>query len=331
MAYRLQASESVPEGIGRVVREEIQSATETLRKEAKAQRDEAVHEARKSIKKVRGVLRLVKPQLGRTYRQENARFRDVGRQLSDLRDAAALLEVFDELADKFKDVLDSKGLKALRQGLEQDKREIEQHLDAAKVVQQASAVLHSAEQRLAKWPLNEDGFHALAPGLKQTYRRGRRALKLAKKRETPVAYHDFRKRVKDHWYHVRLLEGVWTSVMEAHEKSLKDLETWLGDDHNLVVLREKLEANPERYGGEAVVPGFLAVVAEHQNKLRGNSTSLGERVYSEKPRVFVHNIGRLWKTWHSQPEAAKDVSQFEPSAHPKALGKEPAAKSQKAG
>ena len=331
MAYRLQASESVPEGIGRVVREEIQSATETLRKEAKAQRDEAVHEARKSIKKVRGVLRLVRPQLGQTYRHDNARFRDVGRQLSDLRDAAALLEVFDELTEKFKDALESKGLKVLRKGLEQDKREVEEHLDAAKVVQQASAVLHSAERRLKKWPLSEDGFHALAPGFKQTYRRGRRALKLARKRETPVAYHDFRKRVKDHWYHVRLLEGVWTGVMEAHEKSLKDLETWLGDDHNLVVLREKLEAKPDKYGGEAVVPVFLAAVAEHQNTLRANSVSLGERVYSEKPGVFVHNIGKLWKTWHSQPDTVKDVSQFEPSAHPKVVGREPAAKSQKAG
>ncbi|MDQ2712877.1 MAG: CHAD domain-containing protein [Acidobacteriota bacterium] len=331
MAYRLIASESVPEGIQRVVREEIRSATETLRKEAKGQRDEAVHEARKSIKKVRGVLRLVKPQLGQTYRQENTRFRDVGRQLSDLRDAAALLEVFDELTEKFKDVLDSKGLKAVRQGLEQDKREIEQHLNAAKVVQRASAILHSAELRLTKWPLREDGFHALAPGLKQTYRRGRRALKLAKKRETPGAYHDFRKRVKDHWYHVRLLEGVWTGVMEAHEKSLKDLETWLGDDHNLVVLREKLEANPDSYGGEAVVPVFLAVVAEHQNQLRENSISLGERVYTERPSVFVHNIGKLWKTWHSQPDAVKDVSRFEPSAPPKVVGREPAAKSQKAG
>ncbi len=71
---------------------------------------------------------------------------------------------------------------------------------------------------------------------------------LAQDDPRPENYHDWRKRVKDHWYHVRLLESLWTEVLEAREASLKNLETWLGDDHNLVVLCDKLTNEPEKYG-----------------------------------------------------------------------------------
>ena len=81
MAYHLKRSESVAEGIRRIAREEIESAADQLSK-GHRDRDEAIHEARKSIKKVRAVLRLVHPELGDTYYQESSYLRDVGRKLS---------------------------------------------------------------------------------------------------------------------------------------------------------------------------------------------------------------------------------------------------------
>jgi hypothetical protein len=51
MSYRLKAKESVPDGIRRIVREEIEGATNRLTNGNGAKRDEAIHEARKSIKK----------------------------------------------------------------------------------------------------------------------------------------------------------------------------------------------------------------------------------------------------------------------------------------
>ena len=66
----------------------------------------------------------------------------------------------------------------------------------------------------------------------------------ARKHPLPENYHEWRKRVKDHWYHVRLLEGFGTLGCGSYEKSLKELETLLGEDHNLVVLREKCKRSP---------------------------------------------------------------------------------------
>ena len=125
----------------------------------------------------------------------------------------------------------------------------------------------------------------------------------------PENYHDWRKRVKDHWHQVRVLESLWREVLQAREASLKNLETWLGDDHNLVILCDRLTNEPEKYGEAYDVQPLLALAGEHQKELRGNSMSLGERVYEEKPRRFTRNMSKLWDAWQQQPDSMKEIGE----------------------
>ena len=311
MPYRLKASESVPEGIKRIVVEELDSATQRLSGRQRKDRDEAIHEARKSVKKIRGALRLVQFDLGTTYRKENRRFRDLGRKLSELRDAAAIIETFNAVLERHKSSLQTNTLDSIRHGLDKSKHETELNLDVEKVVERAIATLEGAKKRVRTWPLNADGFQAIAPGLKITFRRGRKIMATAYKDPRPENYHQWRKRVKDLWYQVRLIENLWAGVVQAHEASLKQLETWLGEDHNLVVLREKLESKPEDYGDDKDVRLFLTLAGEYQKELRENAMSLGRRIYEEKPRQFTKNIGKLWDAWQQQPDSMKDEQKQE--------------------
>ena len=41
--------------------------------------------------------------------------------------------------------------------------------------------------------------------------------------------------------------------MGGYEKSLKELEDWLGTDHNLTVLRERVSSEPEFYGASRIL------------------------------------------------------------------------------
>ena len=133
----------------------------------------------------------------------------------------------------------------------------------------------------------------------------------AAKHPTAENYHEWRKRVKDHWYHVRLLESLWTDVLQAHEASLRNLETWLGDDHNLSVLCDHIEQNAARLGEAADVDLFLTLSRRYQEELRENSLTLGEQVYAEKPRHLNHTFSKLWDAWQAprkqveSPQAAK--------------------------
>ena len=301
MAYRLERGESVISGLKRVVREEIESAGDHLSGKKKATRDEAIHDARKSLKKVRATLRLVRGEMGEAYVRENARLRDIAGRLSEFRDAFAIIGTFDDLKHKFQDEGGGAKLRSVRAGLAKRRDESGREEDVGMVLNAAAAALEKASKRVKKWPLEKDGYEAVAPGLEGTYRDGRNALARARKDPSAENFHQLRKRVKDHWYHVRLLEGLWAEVMGAYEKSLKDLEDWLGNDHNLTVLRDRIAAEPAFFGKEKQIDLTFDLIARYQKELRANALPLAERIYEEKPRDFTRRMKHLWDTWQAEP------------------------------
>jgi CHAD domain-containing protein len=92
-------------GIKRIVSEEIAQAIKEI-DNPRLKRSEAIHEVRKHCKKIRSVLRLVRPQFEETYQFENAWFRDTAKGIAELRDAEAIIETYDSLLDKFSDQVD---------------------------------------------------------------------------------------------------------------------------------------------------------------------------------------------------------------------------------
>jgi hypothetical protein len=56
-------------------------------------------------------------------------------------------------------------------------------------------------------------------------------------------FHRWRKRVKVLWDHLRLLE-VRALTAKRRADELKQLETWLGEDHNVAVLRTQVTVDP---------------------------------------------------------------------------------------
>jgi CHAD domain-containing protein len=313
MPYHFKAGETIPDNIRRIVGEEVETAVKMLSGTAPGNKGEEIHEARKSIKKLRGVLRLIRADLGPAYRSENVRLRDTGRRLSEVRDAFAVIEVFDALTDRFKEQIRPESLRSIKKGLEDRQRGIESTANNSGLKRRAIAALHSVGRSAKTWSLKSDGFVTIAPGLKEIYKSGRTALALVQSDPTSENYHEFRKRVKDHWYHVRLLENIWAGPMEARESNLKDLQDWLGDDHNLVVLREIIEGDPKQYGKGDESKLLLTLVAQVQEELRRNSVSLGERLFEEKPRQFTKSMARLWSAWQRQPKSFKHAQEEQPT------------------
>lgn len=300
MAYRIERDESAISGVKRVIREEIESAEDHLAGKKKTTRDEAIHDARKSIKKVRATLRLVRDQLGDAWKRENAHLRDIAARLSQFRDAFVIIETFDDLKGKFADEAPPARLRSTRAGLAKRRTESAREEDVEIVLSSAATSLRRAVKRVKRWPLAGDGFEVIAPGLERTYRGGRRALARARNDPNPETFHELRKRVKDHWYHVRLLEGLWSDVMGAYEKSLKDLEDWLGDDHNLTVLRHTIAAEPAFYGKPEDIDLIFDLIVRYQKELRADALPLAARIYEEKPRAFSRRMKHLWDAWRAE-------------------------------
>src|SRR5438046_811176 len=98
MAFRLRTDESVGDGLKRVVKKELRSAVKEL---ADAElSEEAIHQARKSVKKVRAVLQLISKNSSDVIDRDAKRLRRSSRLLSPLRDAEAVVATAEELCKR---------------------------------------------------------------------------------------------------------------------------------------------------------------------------------------------------------------------------------------
>jgi CHAD domain-containing protein len=282
--YRLKESEPLPEAIGRAARGRIDHAIDELLGKTDSTPVEAVHEARKDMKKLRALLRLARGELGdRTFARENACFRDAARELAGARDSDVMLETLAGLPN-----LPAAEVRELRVRIEADRERDCGGGDREAAAGSAVAMLKEARGRVGDWPLERDSFDALAKGLDKTYRRGRRALEAAREERTVESLHEWRKRVKDLWYHHTLLRSVWPPVMEAAGDEAHALSDRLGDDHDLAVLAAWVEEN----GGAG--PEFIEAVEARRSELQAEAFALAGRVYAEKPKAFRKRMKGLW-------------------------------------
>jgi CHAD domain-containing protein len=104
--------------------------------------------------------------------------------------------------------------------------------------------LHELRGRIALWPLELDGIESLEPGFRRIYRRARRAYRRAKRDPTVENLHELRKRTKDLWYCAQILRPASPKRMKRLAKEAHELSDLIGQEHDLAILAERIQAGP---------------------------------------------------------------------------------------
>lgn len=292
MAYRLELTEQdVPTALREAAAEQLADAARNLREVRVADPVTAVHEARKDLKKTRSILRLAREGMTSDARRDiNAALRDIAGRLSSVRDADVMVETLDKLRD---------GLPAL-QYAEVHSRFSEQALQSRAAADGAISeeVVSALMTQLAAarhWPVDDADRRDLAMGITIAYARGREELHACRDdrfhsggRAEVEMLHEWRKRVKDLWYHAKLLEEAWPPVLQALGDEAHTLADHLGDDHDLGVLHERITA--QEWPASVDTAKFLAAIDARRGELQAKAFDLGERLYAEKPKAFARRI-----------------------------------------
>ncbi|HSG80258.1 MAG TPA: CHAD domain-containing protein [Acidimicrobiia bacterium] len=270
--------------------------------------DAGVHVARKSLKRARAMIRLVRDPLGHwTYRQENVVLRDTARVVAPVRDGAVLIETLDGLRERYG--------QALAEGLWDDlgaaltsrhQRARAQVLDDRDTLLSLVTTLRTARRRFAAWPAEAeaadhrsipDRYGSIARGIHRVYARGRRAMAIAADTRTEEDLHQWRKRVKYLRHQMEALEPVWPELLRATSTELDRLGEILGVEHDLAVLDETVRSEPRLCPDQAARRVLYALIAHDRTVLQRAALGLGERLYAEPPQVFVGRLGAYWEAW----------------------------------
>lgn len=309
MAFRFDARQPADEEVRRVVTDRLVQAEASLASGT----PKGVHETRKRLKELRALLRLLHGALGkRAFASRNRRLRDLGRELSSLRDSAALVESWDKLGESDRKRFASPAMKRVRQRLQE---RADQQIAAASGHPELLDELATLREEVAGWKLSGKGFALFTRGLEDNYKAGRQALKTARDKPTDDTLHDWRKRVKDHWYHTQLLAAAWPAEFKTRQKSLKRLSEYLGDDHDLAVMQQLLESEPTLFGASNTRQAIGESLTLQRERLQVKAFSLGLRLYLDKPTTLAERWRDLWRlaSHPYAPRKAKGKSKAAPA------------------
>ncbi len=308
--FELRPRESLAEGLKRITVDQLQWAAAVFYDESIDVGD-AVHESRKAMKKVRSLLRMVRPELGkRVYAFENKTLRDAARRLSPMRGARVAVRTVRSMRDRFEGSLREGSFLEMEHRLEERERRVtERAIHQERAVEIVVSTLHRARNRYSAWP-TEPGeatayrsravigsdFKAIGPGIAATYSRGQTEMSIAYRKGDARQFHGWRKRAKYLRHQMEVLVPIWPEVMGGLVASLDRLSEILGEEHDLAELLGLLMVRPE-VCSDPVERSLFAALAQHRrSELQAAARVLGNRVYAEPAPAFRKRLGAYWSS-----------------------------------
>jgi CHAD domain-containing protein len=288
MGFRLKLREPLPDGLKRVFREQLDSALRLCRHPAK-ERGVTVHEVRKHLKKLRAAMRLAVGEVGKNqHAREDRCVREIGRLVSDLRDAQVRLQTLIQLRDEAAKKSEENPFPHIEELLSLER----ESFSAAFAGWQKQAIpkLERVRERLAKWPLDRITWKQICGAVEKIYKRGQRGLAKTIKKPIPENFHAWRKRVKDIWYQLRILQPLNRVVLEEMAHDAEVLGELLGREHDFDFLMERLEKESSDDALRAELARLQKLIRKRGRRLCRDALELGRRFYAEPPKAFAKRI-----------------------------------------
>jgi len=290
MTYRFKLQEPIAQGVRRIGLEQIDIAAAKLG--SKDDIPAAIHDARRCLKRLRALLRLVRPGLAdAAYKREAERLAGTGKLLSGARDLFVMQQTLAKLEDRF-GAMPNGGADRLRKLLAQGHaRSRRSGTDARR---QALQRLDQARRLFTGKAAGGIELEHVVDGLEATYRKVRKAFRRAYKEPSDETFHAWRKKVQQHWRHMSLLSHGWPEAMSARASEAKELSRLLGEDHDYSVLL----AFAGEPGSSRLEGTDLEALAERcracQADLRAQAKPRGERLFAEQPDDLKERVTLYW-------------------------------------
>jgi CHAD domain-containing protein len=293
MAYRLKLKVSLPLEVRRIALEQLEIARAALSRQD--DRAAAVHDARRALKRLRAMLRLVRPALGEAnFKQSNRQLGELGQRLSLSRDLDVMLTTLSKL-ENGNGRLPKSVAERLRRSVDHSRGKHNGAAGETTSDRNLSSALRRAEKLFSGDRLRQVDIQQIADGLQRSYRRARNAFREAYSAESDEAFHSWRKATQAHWRHMQLIGRGWPQSLAARAGEAKELSRLLGEDHDLSVLLTFAETP----GSSELSAPDLAALREAclncQRQIRERARPHGQRLFAERPRQLSKRILHYWR------------------------------------
>ena len=163
------------------------------------------------------------------------------------------------------------------------------HADFDAELAEVLGELRALTREMQHWKLSGKGFRA-SPTMRRTYSDGVRDLARAERDASDELLHEWRKRVKDHWYHCQLL-SCWPDALESRADQLKQSPMpWAMT--MTAMMAQLMEREPDLFGAPETREQLQRCIQQRREQLQ--QRALGRRLYAEGPKALVTRIAAYW-------------------------------------
>jgi CHAD domain-containing protein len=286
----LHADEPLRAGLLRVGDGLIQNAVDRIRYPT-SDRAGDVHLVRVTIKRLRALLRLIRPMITeRVFAQENTRLKKAAWRLSLARDSDVARQTLATLPVSS----DRDAVASVLAGFSNND---ESPIEISKAMNEIELDLEQTRLEFHQIRISGQEWEAIGPGLEDVYRQCRKRMRSALRQGDDEAFHKWRIRVKNLYYELQMLQPVWPDRLVKMVADLRQLEEKIGADHDLVVLKQSLLKTPDAFGGIKAVEHVVGPLNEKSKQLRREAEPLGKAILDQTSRRFVRELGQYWSKW----------------------------------
>lgn len=291
MAFVVERDEPLAGGLVRVGRDLADSALAHLGR-IDEDPEGAVHEARRNIRSLRAVLRLVRPLVGEeVYQRDKERLRSAGGILSPHRDADVQLAAFDRLAEGADGPERGDEPRWIRRLLAA--RVTKPETTPADAAAEAAGLLRQTRTALDAWGegLGDEG-QAVRGAAVHAAERARKRYKRARKDPSAEALHELRKRCKDIRDQLRILLPLDERALGKLEQRYDRVCDLLGEARDFRLLSESLGAvRCELPEAGACVEALRLSADERARELNKKGLKKAERAARKGPGKVAKALG----------------------------------------
>ncbi|MDK1375369.1 MULTISPECIES: CHAD domain-containing protein [unclassified Sinorhizobium] len=297
MSYAFRPDRPFTEDFRTVGAEQIERAVAALEQRPQGVH-EAIHDARKNFKRLRSLYRLVASDAPLFQKQENARIRAMGRNLSTVRDAAALVENINYLRGQTQSDEQGTALDQIYTILaERRDRVAESETDIEGKIAATIVDCEQALDALAQVSF-DDGKRKSAARLKKgwrrTLKRAARARAACEAHTEAALFHELRKRAQDYRLQLALMRQAWPSAMEAKRAEAKALVDVLGHLNDLATLTSLVNEEPGVAGSSQNRAHLMSAVTTREEALKKEARQRAAAVFRDKPKSESRTVALLW-------------------------------------
>lgn len=282
MARALKVHRPIGEAVRTLARGLSASAEQDLKRAADLAN---VHQARRALKRLRSLIRLVATAAGKA----DARVADTAiktaadglagaRRQEALSAAAGRLKLPEEIQAQLRSAIDR------RLGPDHAPDQLRAGVKVA--LEQIAAFRGAAKQ----WRLPKSDRSFCIEGLERTYAKARKTLKTALASGRADDLHKARRHVIHNLHHLDMLHAVWPEILRPWVAELTVLREALGDFNDLDELRalaDELEGQQRFTARRAIDEAAAGLVKTAAGKAR--------LLYAEKPAAFAARMEAMWE------------------------------------